>query len=269
MPDERPLELPGYPGGADVVGNWVNEQFQLDAFGEALLLFAAAARPTGSTPTAGARPRSRSRRSTTRWHEPDAGIWELDPAEWTHSRLICAAGLRAIAPARPRHAARALGRARRHDRRRHARERLHPTGRWQRRPTTRGVDAALLLPAIRGAIPRRRSRARSRPCARSRDELTEDGYAYRFRPDERPLGEAEGAFLLCGFWCRWRYAQQGDTVAAARWFERNRAACGPPGLLSEEFDVAQRQLRGNLPQAFVHALLLECAVEQQQPAGEE
>ncbi|HTX12164.1 MAG TPA: hypothetical protein VME22_26345, partial [Solirubrobacteraceae bacterium] len=35
--------LPGYPGGTDIVGNWVNHQFQLDAFGEALLLFAAAA----------------------------------------------------------------------------------------------------------------------------------------------------------------------------------------------------------------------------------
>ena len=55
------------------------------------------------------------------------------------------------------------------------------------------------------------------------------------------------------------YHQQGEHVSAARWFERNRAACGPPGLYSEEFDVTQRQLRGNLPQAFVHALLLECA----------
>jgi alpha,alpha-trehalase len=55
---------------------------------------------------------------------------------------------------------------------------------------------------------------------------------------------------------------RGDAVASARWFERNRAACGPPGLLSEEFDVTQRQLRGNLPQAFVHALLLESAVAQ-------
>ena len=44
MPDERPLDLPGYPGGTDIVGNHVNAQFQLDAFGEALLLFAAAAR---------------------------------------------------------------------------------------------------------------------------------------------------------------------------------------------------------------------------------
>jgi GH15 family glucan-1,4-alpha-glucosidase len=51
-------------------------------------------------------------------------------------------------------------------------------------------------------------------------------------------------------------------LKAARWFERNRAACGPAGLLSEEFDVTQRQLRGNLPQAFVHAHLLECAAAQ-------
>ena len=43
VPDERKLKLAGYPGGSDIVGNWVNKQFQLDAFGEALLLFAAAA----------------------------------------------------------------------------------------------------------------------------------------------------------------------------------------------------------------------------------
>ena len=44
VPDQRCLDLPGYPGGTDIVGNHVNAQFQLDAFGEALLLFAAAAR---------------------------------------------------------------------------------------------------------------------------------------------------------------------------------------------------------------------------------
>ena len=42
VPDERRLDLPGYPGGTDKVGNWVNQQFQLDAFGEALQLLAAA-----------------------------------------------------------------------------------------------------------------------------------------------------------------------------------------------------------------------------------
>jgi GH15 family glucan-1,4-alpha-glucosidase len=31
-------------------------------------------------------------------------------------------------------------------------------------------------------------------------------------------------------------------------------------VYTEEYDVRQRQLRGNLPQAFVHAGLLEAAV---------
>ena len=44
MPDQRRLELPGYPGGSDIVSNWVNKRFQLDAFGEVPLLFADAAR---------------------------------------------------------------------------------------------------------------------------------------------------------------------------------------------------------------------------------
>jgi GH15 family glucan-1,4-alpha-glucosidase len=141
---------------------------------------------------------------------------------------------------------------------------LHPTGRWQRSPHDDRLDAALLLPAIRGAIPADDPRTHATLRAFGQ-ELTDDGYAYRYRPDERPLGEAEGAFLLCGFIMSLALGQQGDAVGAARWFERNRSACGPPGLLSEEFDVAQRQLRGNLPQAFVHALLLECALEQYEP----
>ena len=92
-----------------------------------------------------------------------------------------------------------------------------------------------------------------------RADLVQDHYVYRFRHDRRPLGDAEGAFLLCGFVMALADHQQGHHVEAARWFERSRAACGPPGLYAEEFDVAQRQLRGNLPQAFVHALMLEAA----------
>ncbi len=42
-------------------------------------------------------------------------------------------------------------------------------------------------------------------------------------------------------------------------------ACGTPGLYAEEYDVSERQLRGNLPQAFVHALMLECAARLNSP----
>jgi GH15 family glucan-1,4-alpha-glucosidase len=64
---------------------------------------------------------------------------------------------------------------------------------------------------------------------------------------------------LCGFWLAQVAHVRGDRATAAHWFERSRAACGPAGLYPEEYDVHQRQLRGNLPHAFVPAGLLECA----------
>jgi GH15 family glucan-1,4-alpha-glucosidase len=261
VPDQRRLQLPGYPGGTDIVGNWVNEQFQLDAFGEALLLFAAAARHDHLDPDGWRAVHTAADAIESRWWEPDAGIWEIDPDRWTHSRLICTAGLRAISrhtPGDRELAARwlALADSILADTATHA---SHPSGRWQRSPTDLRPDAALLLPALRGALAADDPRSTATLHAVAA-ELTEDGYCYRYQPDGRPLGQAEGAFLLCGFWLALAYAQRGDHATAVRWFERNRAACGPPGLLAEEYDVRQRQLRGNLPQAFVHALLLETAV---------
>ena len=136
---------------------------------------------------------------------------------------------------------------------------VHPSGRWQRAPGDPRADASLLLPVIRGAVPPDDPRARA-TIAEVAASLGDDGFVYRFRHDARPLDEAEGAFLLCGFWMALTALVAGDEVAAGRWFERNRGACGPAALYTEEFDVHQRQLRGNLPQAFVHAAMLECAV---------
>lgn len=261
VPAEKSLDLPGYPGGDDIVGNRVRDQFQLDAFGEILLLLATAARHDHLDADAWRAAEAAVEAIERRWGEPDAGIWELDPAHWTHSRLVCAAGLRAIAshsPGQEQPAAwlaladRLVAET--------AASALAPSGRWQRTSEDPRLDASLLLAAIRGAIPADDPRSLATLQAVA-DELTEDGYCYRFQAEELPLGQAEGAFLLCGFWLALAYAQQGDRPRALAWFERNRAACGTPGLFSEEFDVRQRQLRGNLPQAFVHALLLECAVK--------
>jgi alpha,alpha-trehalase len=136
---------------------------------------------------------------------------------------------------------------------------VHRSGRWQRSPGDERVDASLLLGALRGAIPPDDPRSRATMAAVLSD-LGDEHHIYRFRHDEdAPLGEAEGAFLLCGFWAALACRQQGAEGDALRFFERARSAAGSPGLLSEEFDVDQHQLRGNLPQAFVHALLLECA----------
>ncbi len=256
VPDERRLGLPGYPGGCAVVGNGANDQFQLDCFGEALLVLAAAGRRDRLDADALRAADAAARAVAARYGEPDSGVWELDPDRWTHSLLICAAGLRAMSAVAPGRSewvsladalvseATVWG--------------VHPSGRWQRAAGDERVDAALLTAGIRVAVPQGDPRTRATIEAVDR-ELAEDGFAYRYRIDDRPLGEAEGAFLVCGLWMSLAWHHQREPVRATRWFERARGACGGPGIYAEEYDIAQRQLRGNLPQAFVHALVLECA----------
>jgi GH15 family glucan-1,4-alpha-glucosidase len=259
VPEQRKLDLAGYPGGYDLVGNHVRSQFQLDAFGESLLLLAAAARWDHLDAIGWSAAETAADAIGSRWQEPDAGIWEIDNRAWTHSRLICAAGLRAIAGVSGSHPLAAkwssLADIIVADT---AATSVHPSGRWQRSPEDPGLDGALLFPAIRGAI-RADDPRTAATLGAYRAELTDDFYAYRFRHDERPLSQAEGSFLLCGFVMALAAHQQGEELEAVRWFERTRAACGTPGLYSEEYDVNEHQLRGNLPQAFVHALMIEAS----------
>ena len=266
VPGEESLRhLSGYPGGADKIGNWVNRQFQLDALGEALQLFAAAAGHDHLDTVHWQAAEVAVKAIETRWCDPDAGVWELDNHHWAHSRLMCVAGLRAIAGAGA-----APGQAAAWETLADAilagvaADSVHASGRWRRAPDDDRVDSALLLAPIRGAVPATDPRSLATLDAIAAD-LSSDGYLYRYRHDQRPLEEAEGAFVLCGFLMALATHQLGRTAEAVGWFERNRAACGPPALFTEEFDTRQHQLRGNLPQAFVHALMFESSARLARP----
>jgi GH15 family glucan-1,4-alpha-glucosidase len=272
IPAERGLRLPGYPGSAARTGNRVNKQFQLDGLGEVLQLLAAAAAHDMLGNEEWRAAEIAATAIAQRCDEPDAGVWELDNQYWAHSRLTCVTGLRAIAAA----ADRAPGS---HGSRQAAdwssladkvlaslSDCVHPTGRWQRAPSDERLDTALLLPGIHSVPAHDDPRTDATYYAVIAD-LTEDGFVYRFRQDSRPLHKAEGAFLLCGFWMAQAASARGDEVTAAHWFERSRSACGPAGLYAEEYDIHQRQLRGNLPQAFVHAGMLATAVRPSATGG--
>ena len=154
VPDQASLDLPGYPGGSDRIGNWVNQQFQLDALGESLLLIAAADAHELVDADSWRAAWVAAAAIAERWTDPDAGIWELEPRRWTHSALECVAGLRAISTA-PHASAEAaasweqLADSMLADT---ARWGTHRSGRWRRAADDDRVDAALLLPAIRGAV---------------------------------------------------------------------------------------------------------------------
>ncbi|MFJ8542258.1 glycoside hydrolase family 15 protein [Streptomyces sp. NPDC093586] len=255
---ERSLRLPGYPGGSDHIGNDAGAQFQLDTFGEALQLFAAAAAHDRLTEDAERAAAVAVDVVERQWTRPDAGVWELEDRWWTHSRLSVVCGLRHMAQVLPAGARRRCDDLADAVLRETRRRCLRPDGRWRRAADDDGPEAALLVPLARGCAFGDDGGAATRAYIESR--LAEDGYLYRFEHPGRPLGEAEGAFLLCGFAMALAAHRLGDRVGAFRWFERARAACGPPGLFAEEYDVRRRQLRGNLPQAFVHATMLESAV---------
>jgi GH15 family glucan-1,4-alpha-glucosidase len=258
VPDEKHLNLPGYPGGSDKVGNWVNGQFQLDALGESLLLFAEAAR-RGRLDEAGWNS-ARVAVDVIREHhrEPDAGIWELDDELWTHSRLSCVAGLRGIASCGDTSDASLWSALADEILAELGTTSLHPSGRWKRTAGDDRIDSALIFPAVRGALSADDPRTTATLDA-AIDELGESGFMYRFREYGESLADSEGAFLLSGFMTALALHQQGREVEAARWFERNRAARGTPGIFAEEYQIAERQMRGNLPQAFVHAVFIEAA----------
>jgi len=257
-PAENHLDLPGYPGGAVVTGNWVRGQFQLDSMGELLQLYAAAGRHEHLSTDDERAITTIVETITSRWTQPDAGVWELEDDRWIQSRLASVAGLRVAArdvPGTDTVRLLSLADAIMAET---SKRGLGPDGAWKQAPGRPGVDAALLLAPVRGALPADDPRSRATLAAVT-DQLAQDGYLYRYAADDRPLGSAEGAFLMCGFAMSLAQLADGNRVEAYRWFERQRAACGTPGLFSEEFDVQQRQLRGNLPQGFVHALLLEAS----------
>jgi len=99
IPAERELRVRGYPGGRARAGNRVHAQFQLDSLGEALELLAAAARLDRMGPDEWQAAELAADAIGKRWTERDAGLWELDDRNWTHSRLACIGGLRSIAAA--------------------------------------------------------------------------------------------------------------------------------------------------------------------------
>ena len=259
VPAETPGEVPGYPGSDVVIGNRVTSQFQLDNLGEALQLFASTAKAGRLTAEAAQAARIAADGIDKRWSQPDAGIWETGDEYWTHSRLTCVAGLRSAAaeigaPAESRRWV-ALADAILAET---TRTSLNRAGYWRRAPGDDRVDASLLLPPVRGALPAEDPRTAATLDA-VREHLADEGFVYRYKIDNRPLGEAEGAFMACGFFLALAEDHQGNRLRAVRCFERIRSGCGTSGLFTEEYDVLQRQLRANLPQAFVHALLLEAA----------
>ena len=136
---------------------------------------------------------------------------------------------------------------------------LHASGRWQRAPDDER-DRRRAAAGRRSAAPYPATDPRALATLGAVAATTSpgDGYLYRYRHDQRPLHEAEGAFVLCGFLMALATAPAGPRP---RRRSAGSSATGPPaarpGCSPRSSTSYQRQLRGNLPQAFVPVLMFE------------
>jgi GH15 family glucan-1,4-alpha-glucosidase len=93
------------------------------------------------------------------------------------------------------------------------------------------------------------------------EELTENGFALRYRTDETDdgLSGKEGTFLICSFWLVSALAAIGERDRADDLMQRLLRIASPLGLYAEEFEVDRARHLGNFPQAFSHLALIQAA----------
>ncbi|WP_435771115.1 glycoside hydrolase family 15 protein [Nocardioides sp. SYSU DS0651] len=262
--------LPGYADSRPVrIGNGAYGQHQLDVIGETLDALAVMRdSELGSSADAWAIQRQLLEDLAERWRQPDHGIWEIRgaPQYFTHSRaMVWVAfdrGVRAIEEydldgpldrwASLRDAVREEVLTRGFDEERNT---------FTQHYATTEVDAALLVLPIVGLIPGDDPRMLGTIEAIERD-LLRDGLPLRYRTESGVdgLSGEEHPFLACGFWLVSAYALAGRLDDAHRLFDRLVGLVNDVGLLSEEYDPAERRMVGNFPQAFSHLTLVEAAL---------
>ncbi len=198
------------------------------------------------------------------WQDPGAGIWELTPVKhFVSSKIMSWVTLdRAIRIGKK------LGYTDNVNNWRRSMEAIRDEvmergwseklGSFRQHYDADTVDAALLLIPVMGFLPADHPRVRG-TVEQIQARLMINGFVYRFVTSElpnqgdRPLGEEEGAFLMCTFWLAHVYALQGDMEKADRLLRRAEALSEGTGLFSEAVDARGLTLMGNTPLVFSHS----------------
>ena len=269
--------LPGYHGSRPVrVGNAAVEQLQLDVYGEVMdALYVALRSGVPTDRDVWALQRQLMSFLERGWDQPDEGIWEVrgPRRHFTHSKVMAW-----VAFDRAVKTVERFGMAGPVDEWRRIRARIHEEVCSRGFDAARGtftqfygstqLDASLLMLPLVGFLPPQDPRVTGTVRAIER-ELVEDGLVMRYptEPHVDGLPPGEGAFLACTFWLADNYVLQGREEEAQRLFERLLSLKNPLGLMSEQYDSAERRQVGNFPQAFSHVSLVNTARNLAPPRG--
>ncbi len=205
--------------------------------------------------------------AVARWHEPDAGIWELrgHPRHYVHSKVMVWVALdRGIRLVQDHgFSGVEIDRwilARDEIRATVDRRGVHPTlGHFVQAFDGESVDASLLKLALVGFVDAFDERMIKTVDAIQQQLGTPDGFIRRQTTrdtSDDDTARHEGVFLLCSFWLVEVLAMQGRVADAKALFERLAGLANDVGLFAEEYSSDDQELLGNFPQAFTHLGLI-------------
>jgi GH15 family glucan-1,4-alpha-glucosidase len=263
--------LPGYAGSNPVrIGNAAHEQFQLDVYGEVMDSLHLAR-------THGLRPDEHAWSMQLRvmdflegaWDKPDDGIWEVRGGQrhFTHSKVLAW-----VAFDRAIEGVERLDLRGPVDRWRRIRQEIHEEvcregfnvelNSFTQAYGSADLDASTLLIPLVGFLPPDDPRVIGTIEAVQR-HLTRDGFVERYATKDKDgvdgLSGSEGVFLPCSFWLVDALLMLERDDEARALFEQLLDIRNDLGLISEEYDPAEKRLLGNFPQAFTHVGLVNSA----------
>ncbi|HZT87119.1 MAG TPA: glycoside hydrolase family 15 protein [Stellaceae bacterium] len=205
-----------------------------------------------------------------RWRERGTGIWELKPQYFVTTRVLSWVALdRAVKIAEKLErgdAPVAHWRAQMDAIRNEVMDRgwCAQMNSFRQHYDADTVDAALLLIPLFGFLPADDPRVEGTVTA-IENRLMINGFVYRFverdfpEQGDQPLGEEEGAFVMCTCWLAHYYALRGDRERADAILCRVDAAASA-GCLAEAIDGRSGELLGNMPLLFSQAEYAKAAM---------
>ncbi len=268
VPERVLSDFKGYRGSRPVrIGNKAADQHQLDIYGEvicsAVNVFLHAEKIDKETQKM---LKGFSIYICRHWMDEDAGMWETRgvKAHFTHSLLLCWAGLNGLLKLYHKDLVRGLDAVRVKKVRDDIAEAIQTLA-WNHRRQSytatlcgEDVDANLLLLPDYGFIPFD-SPYMKKTYERICRELFVDGLLYRNHDYK------EGAFVLCSFWLVEYLANiDGKLQEAEELFHYLLGCANDVGLYSEEIDPVTGDFLGNFPLTFSHLGLINAALALQE-----
>ncbi len=270
-------DLEGYRGSKPVrIGNAAVEQVQLDIYGELI--------QTAFTAWQSRRQLPKPRRAILlgvvdyileHWQMEDSGIWESRrrPRRYLYSQVMLWCGLDRALRLDP---ALRMGKLRRANVRR-TRDTIkrqvlelgydREIGAFTQALGHKDLDATALAVPMYEMLPASDPRVVSTVKV-LQERLSNNGFLYRYVPEESEFHQPEGVFIICTLWLVNVLAQMGRQEEAEALFSRVTETANDLGLFAEEFDPDTGELLGNFPQALTHLGVINAALNLEgRPSG--